>query len=60
MVLFAVLVAVTVLVALVQLPAALKGDGLGHRQPPASEPHWAEGSTLAAGLPSGPRIRGLV
>ncbi|MFS0701255.1 hypothetical protein AB6N24_14890 [Cellulomonas sp. 179-A 4D5 NHS] len=60
MVLFAVLVAATVLVALVQLPATLKGDGLGHRQPPASEPHWADGSPLAAGLPTGPRIRGLV
>lgn len=60
MVLFTVLVAVTALAALVQLPTTLRGDGLGHRQPPASEPHWAEGTALAAGLPSGPRMRGLV
>ncbi|MGW6129974.1 hypothetical protein ACWFNE_08110 [Cellulomonas sp. NPDC055163] len=60
MVFFAVLLSVTVLVALVQLPAVLQGDGLGHRRPPATEPHWADGSSLAAGLPTGPRIRGLV
>lgn len=60
MVLFTVLVAATAVVALVQLPSTLRGDGLGHRPPPASEPHWADGTALAGGLPSGPRPRGLV
>lgn len=60
MVFFSVLLVLTAVVALVQLPSTLRGDGLGHRQPPAAEPHWADGTSLAPGLPTGPRMRGLV